>query len=113
MKSSFPSRRDFIGQATAAAALLPLLTRTARAAESAPLPPWNLGCHGRAFRKWKLSLTGLLDAIRAAGYGSAEIIRFESESAGRPSTPEYVATMVAELKARGLRTAIDYLALPK
>ena len=107
------TRRDFISQTSAAAAMALLLSsRSAKAAQTA-LPPWTIGCHGRAFRKWHLSLDGLLDAIHGAGYGSAEIIRFESESAGRPATPESVAAMVAALQKRGMRTNLDYLDVPK
>ena len=86
----------------------------------------TIGCHTRPFSSFRLGQDELLDAIKAAGYQSADMIRASVPSAapagaaagqsGRgamtPVTPESTAALKQKLAARGLTTTIANLTVP-
>lgn len=87
-----------------------------------------IGCHTRPFSRFRLSHDELLDAIKAAGFKSADMIRASPPAAaagsgtpeggqrGRgsapPVTPESIAALKEKLAARGLTTTIASLSVP-
>jgi sugar phosphate isomerase/epimerase len=127
MRHPYSSRREFLATASAAAAAT-LLTRTAHGAQDSP-GGRSIGCHTRPFARFRLSQDELLDAIKAAGFKSADMIRASPPAAaaasgaapaggqrGRgaapPVTPESIAALRERLAARGLTTTIASLAVP-
>ena len=119
------SRREFIttASAVAAAAVVPM---SAQARPQAGMTRRTIGCHTRPFSRFRLGHDELLDAIKAAGYHSADMIRASVPSAapagaaagqrGRgamtPVTPESTAALKQKLAARGLTTTIANLTVP-
>ena len=123
-----PSRREFIGAASAvaAAAVVPM---TAEERQASGGSRRVIGCHSRPFSTFRLGHDELLDAIKAAGYQSADMIRASVPSAapagaapaasgqgGRgamtPVTPESIAALKQKLAARGLTSTIANLTVP-
>ncbi len=120
-----PSRREFISTASAvaAAAVVPM---SAQSGQKASMTRRTIGCHTRPFSTFRLGQDELLDAIKAAGYQSADMIRASVPSAapagaaagqsGRgamtPATPESTAALKQKLAARGLTTTIANLTVP-
>ena len=128
MKHPTSSRRKFLATASAAAAatVLPALARGAQ--DSKGKRPM-IGCHTRPFSRFRLSQDELLDAIKAAGFTSADMIRASAPApaaaagaapgsgqrgrgAAPPPTPESLAALKEKLAARGLTTTIANLAVP-
>jgi len=119
------SRREFIATASAvaAAAVVPM---SAQARPQAGMTRRTIGCHMRPFSSFRLGHDELLDAIKAAGYQSADMIRASvpvpapaGASAGQrgggampPVTPESTAALKQKLAARGLTTTIANLTVP-
>jgi sugar phosphate isomerase/epimerase len=119
------SRREFIAAASAvaAAAVVPM---SAQARPQAGMMRRTIGCHTRPFSSFRLGQDELLDAIKAAGYQSADMIRASVPAAapagaaagqrGRgamtPVTPESTAALKQKLAARGLTTTIANLTVP-
>src|SRR5215207_6426664 len=68
------SRREFIGAASvvAAAAVVPM---SAQNGQKASMARRTIGCHMRPFSSFRLGHDDLLDAIKAAGYESADMLR--------------------------------------
>jgi sugar phosphate isomerase/epimerase len=123
-----PSRREFLGAASAvaAAAVVPTLAQGRLASTTTRRA---IGCHTRPFSTFRLGHDELLDAIKAAGYQSADMIRASvpvattggttpaaSGQRGRgamtPVTPESIAALKQKLAARGLTTTIASLTVP-
>jgi hypothetical protein len=67
-------RRNFITTSAAAAAALALPFSGDATGQSGMSKPWPIGCHGRPFSRFRLSHDDLLDAIKSAGYTSADMI---------------------------------------
>ena len=114
------TRRDFLTSMSAAAALLPLSGRAA--GQSATSKGWPIGCHGRPFNRFRLSHDDLLDAIKAAGYTSADMISIAPVAArgtapaapGRGAitvTADMVAALKEKLTARGLVSTVCSLSI--
>ena len=122
------SRREFIGTASAlaAAAVAPM---SAQGRQASSMTRRVIGCHTRPFSSFRLGHDELLDAIKAAGYQSADMIRASVPSAtpaggapaasgqrGRgamtPVTPESIAALKQKLASRGLTTTIANLTVP-
>lgn len=121
------SRREFLGAASAiaAAAVVPV---PAQGSQASTMRRRAIGCHTRPFSTFRLGHDELLDAIKAAGYQSADMIRASvpvatpgaapaaSGQRGRgamtPVTPESIAALKQKLAARGLSTTIASLAVP-
>ena len=122
-----PSRREFISAASAvaAAAVVPM---TAQGGQHTSMTRRTIGCHTRPFSSFRLGQDELLDAIKAAGYQSADMIRASVPSAPpagaapaaagqrggamTPVTPESIAALKQKLAARGLTTTIANLTVP-
>jgi len=98
------TRRDLVtaASAAAAAAMLPSSVRGAAT-------PWPIGSHTRPFGTLRLSQDALLDAIKAAGYESADFIGVGGGGRGAPATPDAVPALKAKLAARGLKTTVGNL----
>ena len=67
-------RRIFIKTSAAAVAAMALPSSSRGADQSASQKPLPIGCHARPFGRFRLSHDDLLDAIKAAGYASADMI---------------------------------------
>src|SRR5687767_900066 len=112
------SRRDFLttASAIAAAAMLPAAVRGAQDSKGTR---FMIGCHLRPFSRFRLSHDEVLDAIKAAGFKSADMIRAtppappaapgtaaaggqRGRGAVAPVTPESIAALKEKLAARGL-----------
>jgi sugar phosphate isomerase/epimerase len=121
------SRRDFLttASAIAAAAMLPGAAR----AQDSKGTRFMIGCHLRPFSRFRLSHDEVLDAIKAAGFKSADMIRAtppappaapgaaaaggqRGRGAVAPVTPESIAALKEKLAARGLTTTIASLTVP-
>jgi sugar phosphate isomerase/epimerase len=125
MNSLSSSRREFLATAStvAAAAILPVAAHEAQDSKGARS---MIGCHTRPFSRFRLSQDEMLDAIKVAGFQSADMIRASAPAAaagaapsaqqGRgaaaPVTPELIAALKTELAARGLTTTIASLSVP-
>ncbi len=105
------SRREFLTQASLAAAAAVLAPRTLRAAASAAPSTWPVGCFNRPWTKWSYDET--LDSIKAAGYRYTGLLSpvankgdiFTSSNA----TPEYLAGLKQKIAARGLKVNMTAL----
>lgn len=122
-------RRNFITTSAAAAAALALPFSRHSAGQSAASRTWPIGCHSRPFSKFRLSHDDLLDAIKAAGYKSADMISAAPAAArgGSPAatgaaaapaqrgrevvTPEMVAALKEKLAARGMVSTVCSLSI--
>jgi len=122
-----PTRRDFLASTSAAAAFLPFSARGA--GQSALSKPWPLGCHSRPFSRFRLSHDDLLDAIKSAGYTSADMIAIAPAAArggspaatgaiGSPAqrgrgvvTADMVAALKEKLAARGMVSTVCSLSV--
>lgn len=121
-----PTRRDFLTSTSAAAAFLPFSARGA--GQSGQAKTWPIGCHSRPFTRFRLSHDDLLDAIKAAGYRSADMISIAPAAArgGSPAaagaaaptqrgrgmvTPEMVAALKEKLAARGMVSNVCSLSI--
>jgi sugar phosphate isomerase/epimerase len=130
MSTASLSRRAFLATASAAgaAAMLPL---SARAAQQSGATRWLIGSHTRPFSSLRLGQDELLDAIKAAGFKSADMISAAAPVAppagvappppapgggqGRGATvvtPESTAALKAKLAARGLVSTIASISVP-
>ncbi len=116
-------RRAFItsSAATLAAMAFPL---PARGDEQAASPkPWPIGCHVRPFNRFRLSHDDLLDAIKAAGFSSVDMISAAQPGPPAPAaaaaqaqgsaaiTPEMVAALKDKLTARGMVSTVASLSI--
>jgi len=87
----------------------------------------TIGCHTRPFSSFRLGHDELLDAIKTAGFKSADMLRASppmppaapgsapgrgGRGAAAPVTPESIAALKAKLAARGLTTTIASLSVP-
>jgi len=124
-------RRNFITTSAAAAAALALPFSGRATGQSATSKAWPIGCHSRPFGRFRLSHDDLLDAIKAAGYKSADMVSIAPAAArgaspvaagtaaapaqrGRgavPVTPEMVATLKEKLAARGMVSNVCSLSI--
>ena len=68
------SRRTFITTSAAAVAAMAFPFSSRSAGQSASTKTWPIGCHSRPFGRFRLNHDDLLDAIKAAGYTSADMI---------------------------------------
>ena len=122
-----PSRREFLGTASAAAAAA-ILPASASGAEVVPPSRWPIGCHTRPFSSASLraSQAGnpdyVLDAIKAAGFEFADMVSAggggrnpggtpgaaapAQPGRGAPPTAEAIAALKQKLAARGLKSNI-------
>jgi sugar phosphate isomerase/epimerase len=124
------SRRAFLAAASAAgtAAMLPL---SARGAQQTGGGPWAIGSHIRPFSSFRLGQDELLDAIKAAGFKSADMISAAvpvappagaaapppapGQRGGRGATivtPESLSALKSKLAARGLVSTVASLSVP-
>jgi sugar phosphate isomerase/epimerase len=122
------TRRDFLTGLSAAAAVLPFSGRAA--GQSATPKPLPIGCHGRPFSKFRLSHDDLLDAIKSAGFTSADMISAAPTAAARGGppapaatatapaqrgpaavTPEMIAALKEKLAARGMVSTVCSLSI--
>jgi sugar phosphate isomerase/epimerase len=120
-------RRNFITTSAAAAAALALPFSKRGAGQSLP-KTWPIGCHGRPFSKFRLSHDDLLDAIKSAGYTSADMISAAPVAArgGPPAagaatapaqrgpaavTPDMIAALKEKLAARGMVSTVCSLSI--
>jgi len=122
------SRRTFIKSSAAAVAATALPLSSRRAGQSASQKAWPIGCHARPFGKFRLSHEDLLDAIKAAGYMSADMISAAPPAArgAAPAggttpapaqrgpaavTPEMVTALKEKLAARGMVSTVCSLSI--
>jgi sugar phosphate isomerase/epimerase len=120
-------RRTFIktSAATVAAMAFPLSSRSAAQSSA---KAWPIGCHARPFGRFRLSHDELLDAIKAAGYTSADMIsaappaaRGAAPAGGATTppaqrgpatvTPEMVSALKEKLAARGMVSTVCSLSI--
>lgn len=113
------SRRHFLGTTSlaAAAAVLPsapaLFAQTAGAAPKPSVPP-PIGCYGpRIFVKFGLTTDALLDAAKAAGFQSVEMLGGGSGAARVRGTPEAPEVIREKLAQRGLVSTVGSLVVPE
>ena len=124
-------RRNFITTSAAAAAALALPFSERGAGQSGTSRAWPIGCHSRPFSRFRLSHDDLLDAIKAAGYLSADMISIapaatrgaSSAAAGTATasaqrgrgavtlTPEMVTVLKEKLAARGMVSTVCSLSI--
>jgi sugar phosphate isomerase/epimerase len=104
MNSLSLTRRDLAtaASAAAAAAMLPFSAHGAAT-------PWPIGSHTRPFGTLRLSQDAVLDAIKAAGYQSADFIGVGGGRNDASATPEALAALKAKLAVRGLKTNVGSL----
>jgi sugar phosphate isomerase/epimerase len=115
-----------MASAVAAAAVVPM---SARARQAPGMTRRGIGCHTRPFSRFRPGHDELLDAIKGAGYQSADMIRASvpvaapagaapapagqrGGAAMTPVTPESIAVLKQKLAARGLTTTIANLTVP-
>jgi sugar phosphate isomerase/epimerase len=129
MSTHFLSRRAFLAAASVAGAALP--RRAHAAQQAATATRWRIGCHIRPFTPLRLGQDELLDAIKAAGFKSVDMISAAvpvTPSAGGAApppapgqrggrgatvvTPESIAALKSKLAARGLVSTIASLSVP-
>jgi sugar phosphate isomerase/epimerase len=121
-------RRNFITTSAAAAAAL-ALPFSERGAGQSVSKPWPIGCHGRPFSRFRLSHDDLLDAIKSAGYTSADMISAApvaarglspaaAGAAAAPAqrgpaavTPDMIAALKQKLAARGMVSTVCSLSI--
>src|SRR6266508_1082354 len=121
-------RRNFITTSAAAAAAL-ALPFSERGAGQSMSKTWPIGCHGRPFSRFRLSHDDLLDAIKSAGYKSADMISAAPmaarggppPAAGAAAAPaqrgpaavtlEMVAALKEKLAARGMMSHVCNLSI--
>lgn len=97
-------RRTFIKTSAAAVAAMALPLSSRGADQSASQKPFPVGCHARPFGRFRLSHDDLLDAIKSAGYTSADMISAAPPAQRGPVaiTPEMVTALKEKLAARGM-----------
>ena len=124
-------RRNFITTSAAAAAGMALPFAGRGEAQSSSPKTWSNGCHSRPFTRFRLSHDDLLDAIKAAGYKSADMLSIAPPAArnaaptagGAPPataqrgrgavavTPEMVSALKEKLVSRGLVSTVCGLSI--
>ena len=121
-------RRTFITNSAAAVAALAFPFSSRGAEQSASMKLWPIGCHSRPFGRFRLTHDDLLDAIKAAGYTSADMIsaappaaRGAAPAGGATTpaaqrgpaavTPEMVSALKAKLAARGMVSTVCSLSI--
>jgi sugar phosphate isomerase/epimerase len=121
-------RRTFIKTSAAVVAAMALPSPSRGAEQSASAKPWSIGCHARPFGRFRLSHDALLDAIKAAGYTSADMIsaappaaRGAAPAGGATTppaqrgpdaiTPEMVTALKEKLAARGMVSTVCSLSV--
>jgi sugar phosphate isomerase/epimerase len=121
-------RRTFIKTSAAAVAAVALPLSSRGAGQSASQKGWPIGCHARPFGRFRLSHDQLLDAIKAAGYTSADMIsaappggRGAAPAGGATTppaqrgpvaiTPEMVTALKEKLAARGMVSTVCSLSV--
>jgi sugar phosphate isomerase/epimerase len=124
------SRRAFLATASVAGAAA-LLPRSARGAGQSGVTRWPIGSHIRPFSTFRLGQDDLLDAIKAAGFKSVDMISAAvpvaptagaavappapGQRGGRGATvvtPESLSALESKLAARGLVSTIASLSVP-
>jgi sugar phosphate isomerase/epimerase len=121
-------RRTFIKTSAAVVAAMALPSPSRGAEQSASAKPWSIGCHARPFGRFRLSHDALLDAIKAAGYTSADMVsaappaaRGAAPAGGATTppaqrgpdaiTPEMVTALKEKLAARGMVSTVCSLSV--
>lgn len=128
MDAQSRTRRTFIKTSAAAVAAMALPSSSRGADQSASAKAWPIGCHARPFGRFRLSHDDLLDAIKAAGYTSADMIsaappvaRGAAPAGGATTppaqrgpaavTPEMVSALKEKLAARGMVSTVCSLSI--
>lgn len=106
-------RRTFIKTSAAAVAAMALPLSSRGADQSASQKPFPVGCHARPFGRFRLSHDDLLDAIKSAGYTSADMISAAPPAQRGPVaiTPEMVTALKEKLAARGMVSTVCSLSI--
>jgi len=121
-------RRTFIKTSAAAVAAMALPLSSRGAGQSVSQKALPIGCHARPFGRFRLSHDELLDAIKAAGYTSADMISAAPPAArgtapaGGATTPpaargpvaitsEMVTALKEKLAARGMVSTVCSLSV--
>jgi sugar phosphate isomerase/epimerase len=121
-------RRTFIKTSAAAIAAMAFPRSSRGSAQFASAKPWPIGCHARPFSRFRLNHDALLDAIKAAGYTSADMIsaapagaRGAASAGGAtaapaqrgpvPITPDMIAALKEKLAARGMVSTVCSLSV--
>ena len=121
-------RRTFIKTSAAAVTAIALPMSSRGAEQSASQKAFGIGCHARPFGRFRLSHDDLLDAIKAAGYTSADMIsaappaaRGAAPAGGTAAppaqrgpaaiTPEMVTALKEKLAARGMVSTVCSLSI--
>src|SRR3954468_410157 len=121
-------RRTFLTTSAAAVAAMALPFSSRGADQSASAKPSPIGCHSRPFGKFRLNHDDLLDAIKSAGYTSADMIsaappaaRGAAPAAGGTAAPatrgasavtaEMVTALKEKLAARGMVSTVCSLSI--
>ena len=120
-------RRTFITTSAAALAAM-ALPFPSRGADQSASKPWPIGCHSRPFGRFLLSHDELLDAIKAAGYMSADMLSIappaargaapaggatapQAQRGATAITPDMVAALKEKLTARGMVSTVCSLSI--
>ncbi len=121
-------RRTFIKTSAAAVTVMALPLSARGAGQSASQKAFPIGCHARPFGRFRLNHDDLLDAIKAAGYTSADMIsaappaaRGAAPAGGTAAppaqrgpaaiTPEMVTALKEKLAARGMVSTVCSLSI--
>jgi len=121
-------RRTFLTTSAAAVAAMALPFSSRGADQSASAKPSPIGCHSRPFGKFRLNHDDLLDAIKSAGYTSADMIsaappaaRGAAPAGGGAAAPatrgasavtaEMVTALKEKLAARGMVSTVCSLSI--
>ena len=106
-------RRTFIKASAAAVAAMALPLSSRGADQAASQKPWAIGCHARPFGRFRLSHDDLLDAIKTAGYTSADMISAAPPAQRGPAaiTPEMVTALKEKLAARAMVSTVCSLSI--
>jgi len=121
-------RRTFLTTSAAAVAAMALPFSSRGADQSASAKPSPIGCHSRPFGKFRLNHDDLLDAIKSAGYTSADMIsaappaaRGAAPAGGGTAAPatrgasavtaEMVTALKEKLAARGMVSTVCSLSI--
>jgi TAT (twin-arginine translocation) pathway-exported protein len=128
MNTQSHPRRTFIKTSAAAVAAMALPLSSRGGEQSASQKAWPIGCHARPFGKFRLNHDDLLDAIKSAGYISADMISAAPPAArgAAPAggttpapaqrgpaavTPEMVTALKEKLAARGMVSTVCSLSI--
>jgi len=121
-------RRTFIKTSAAALAAMAFPRSSNGGGQSTSTKLLPIGCHSRPFSRFRLNHDDLLDAIKAAGYGSADMLSIAPPAARgaapaggataapaqrgtSPVTPEMVTALKGKLAARGMVSTVCSLSI--